>query len=34
MICEISMDEINAIYKRLDINVKECGESFYNSRIQ
>lgn len=33
ILCEISRNEFNKIYKRLDINVKECGESFYNSRI-
>mmetsp|Transcript_26366 Transcript_26366/g.23283 ORF Transcript_26366/g.23283 Transcript_26366/m.23283 type:complete len:453 (-) Transcript_26366:12-1370(-) len=33
VICEISRQEFNKIYKRLDINVKEFGESFYNDML-
>lgn len=29
-ICDASRKEFEKIYKRLHINVKECGESFYN----
>jgi len=33
VLCDISRVEFNKIYKRLDINVKECGESFYNPML-
>lgn len=33
MICDVSRKEFQTIYDRLDINVKEVGESFYNSQI-
>lgn len=33
-ICEASRAEFNKIYKRLDIKLTECGESFYNEVIR
>lgn len=33
ILCDISRTEFQKVYDRLDINVKECGESFYNSKI-
>lgn len=30
MLCQISRLEFNRIYERLDITLKEVGESFYN----
>merc|ERR1712032_1089788 len=30
LICQLSRNEFNKIYKRLDINLEECGESFYD----
>jgi len=30
MICEVSRREFGEIYDRLDITLKEVGESFYN----
>lgn len=33
ILCEVSMIYFNQIYKRLDISVKEYGESYYNSMI-
>ena len=32
-LCDVSMSYFNVIYKRLDITLKEYGESFYNSMI-
>lgn len=33
MLCDISMTYFNKIYDRLDVNVKEYGESYYNEMI-
>ena len=33
MICDLSRQGFNQIYKRLDITVEEYGESFYNKMI-
>jgi len=33
ILCDISRKEFEKVYKRLDITVEECGESFYNSKI-
>jgi len=33
MLCQLSRDEFQQIYDRLDINVKEVGESFYNPKL-
>jgi len=33
ILCDISRKEFDKVYKRLDITVKECGESFYNDKI-
>lgn len=33
MICDISRQGFNQIYKRLDIKVFEYGESYYNKMI-
>ena len=33
VLCDISRKEFEKVYKRLDITLKECGESFYNSKI-
>ena len=32
-LCDISRVEFEKVYKRLDISVEECGESFYNDKI-
>jgi arginyl-tRNA synthetase len=32
-LCDISRMEFEKVYKRLDITVEECGESFYNDKI-
>jgi arginyl-tRNA synthetase len=32
-LCDISRKEFEKVYKRLDITLEECGESFYNSKI-
>ncbi|MDR3582425.1 MAG: arginine--tRNA ligase [Candidatus Pacebacteria bacterium] len=32
-LCDISRSEFEKIYKRLDIKIKEMGESFYNAMI-
>jgi len=33
LLCDISRKEFDKVYGRLDITVKECGESFYNDKI-
>jgi arginyl-tRNA synthetase len=33
-LCDISRQDFEAIYKRLDIKIKEVGESFYNPLIK
>lgn len=33
LLCDISRIEFEKVYKRLDITVTECGESFYNDKI-
>ncbi len=33
MLCDVSRLEFEKVYQRLDVNVKECGESFYNPKI-
>ena len=33
MICDVSRKEFQTIYDRLDIKLKEVGESFYNDQI-
>lgn len=33
LLCDISRKEFEKVYKRLDVNVTECGESFYNPKI-
>jgi len=33
ILCDVSRLEFQKVYDRLDINVQECGESFYNSKI-
>ena len=32
-LCTISRRDFSKVYKRLDVSLSECGESFYNSRI-
>lgn len=32
VLCDVSRKEFEKVYKRLDITVEECGESFYNDR--
>lgn len=32
-LCDISRKEFEKVYKRLDITLEECGESFYNKKI-
>ena len=32
-LCDISRIEFEKVYKRLDITLEECGESFYNPKI-
>ena len=31
--CDISGVEFEKVYKRLDVTVQECGQSFYNNKI-
>ncbi len=33
LLCDISRREFEKVYKRLDITLEECGESFYNPKI-
>ena len=33
VLCDVSRLEFEKVYKRLDITVEECGESFYNDKI-
>ena len=33
MLCDASRSEFNKVYKRLDVTLKEKGESFYNDKI-
>jgi len=33
LLCDISRREFEKVYKRLDITLDECGESFYNDKI-
>jgi len=33
VLCDVSRLEFEKVYARLDISVKECGESFYNDKI-
>jgi len=33
VLCDISRREFEKVYKRLDITLEECGESFYNKKI-
>jgi len=33
LLCDVSRAEFEKVYKRLDVSVEECGESFYNDRI-
>lgn len=33
VLCDISRREFEKVYKRLDITLEECGESFYNDKI-
>lgn len=33
VLCDVSRMEFEKVYKRLDITVTECGESFYNDKI-
>jgi arginyl-tRNA synthetase len=33
VLCDVSRLEFEKVYKRLDITVTECGESFYNAKI-
>ena len=33
MLCDVSRREFEKVYKRLDVTVTECGESFYNKKI-
>jgi len=33
ILCDVSRKEFQKVYDRLEINVTECGESFYNSKI-
>uniref|UniRef100_A0A7S1BFT6 arginine--tRNA ligase n=1 Tax=Corethron hystrix TaxID=216773 RepID=A0A7S1BFT6_9STRA len=33
ILCDISRIEFQKVYKRLDVSVEECGESFYNDKI-
>mmetsp|Transcript_23611 Transcript_23611/g.35118 ORF Transcript_23611/g.35118 Transcript_23611/m.35118 type:complete len:849 (+) Transcript_23611:112-2658(+) len=33
VLCDISRKEFEKVYKRLDISLDECGESFYNDKI-
>jgi arginyl-tRNA synthetase len=33
ILCDVSRQEFNKVYDRLDVSVFECGESFYNDKI-
>jgi arginyl-tRNA synthetase len=33
MLCDVSREQFNLVYSRLDVTVEECGESFYNEKI-
>lgn len=33
LLCDVSRKEFQKVYDRLDVTVKECGESFYNDKI-
>ena len=33
VLCDISRREFEKVYRRLDITLDECGESFYNDKI-
>uniref|UniRef100_A0A7S4AKI1 arginine--tRNA ligase n=1 Tax=Pseudo-nitzschia australis TaxID=44445 RepID=A0A7S4AKI1_9STRA len=33
LLCDVSRQEFQKVYDRLDVTVKECGESFYNDKI-
>lgn len=33
VLCDVSRKEFEKVYRRLDITVEECGESFYNDKI-
>jgi len=33
LICDISKKSFNDIYKRLNVNIEECGESFYRDQV-
>ena len=33
LLCDVSRLEFEKVYRRLDIKVEECGESFYNDKI-
>lgn len=33
VLCDVSRKEFEKVYKRLDITLEECGESFYNNKI-
>ena len=33
VLCNVGRTEFEKVYKRLDITVEECGESFYNDKI-
>ncbi|KAL3784913.1 hypothetical protein ACHAW5_006235 [Stephanodiscus triporus] len=33
VLCDVSRLEFEKVYRRLDISVEECGESFYNDKI-
>jgi len=33
LLCDISRIEFKKVYERLDVTLKECGESFYNDKI-
>jgi len=33
LLCDISRSEFSKVYKRLDVQLYECGESFYNDKI-
>jgi len=34
LLCDVSRKEFQKVYDRLDVTVKECGESFYNDKIR
>eukprot|EP00536_Pseudo-nitzschia_multiseries_P014676 jgi/Psemu1/246242/estExt_Genewise1.C_7510004 len=33
LLCDVSRKEFQKVYDRLDVTVRECGESFYNDKI-